>query len=170
MRIVCPKCQHIEPEGTKKCSRCGAELISPHDSATLNIPAEEMQTLISDVGAPLPAPVVEVDTPVCLMVRRTGELIPLFGKEEFTIGRRSDRQLIVPDVDLTESDAHSLGVSRLHASIKIKDKDITIEDLGSTNGTRVSGKLLAPHKEHRLSHGEVILLGRFEVQVLMVEE
>ena len=36
------------------------------------------------------------------------------------------------------------GVSRRHARVRIADDEATVEDLGSTNGTRLNGKRLEP--------------------------
>jgi hypothetical protein len=49
------------------------------------------------------------------------------------------------------------GISAEHAVIKVVDSVATIEDLGSTNGTRVNGRAI---ERHTLRHGDQIEVGR----------
>jgi hypothetical protein len=49
------------------------------------------------------------------------------------------------------------GISAEHALIRIIDSVATIEDMDSTNGTRVNGR---PTKRHTLRHGDQIEIGR----------
>ena len=74
------------------------------------------------------------------------------------------------EIDLTPFDAYSQGVSRLHANVKIKEDDILLEDLGSSNGTRINNSKLDAHKDYPIQHGDVIALGRFKVQALIKQE
>jgi len=77
---------------------------------------------------------------------------PLRG-DSFCIGRNTGN-------DLQPDDA---SVSGNHAAIRITPsaylegaQDVSIEDLGSTNGTRVNGK---PVGRHLLKHGDMLSLG-----------
>ena len=47
-------------------------------------------------------------------------------------------------------------ISRLHASIQLEDSDIYIEDLNSSNGTYLNGKLLEPHEKTILHTGDTL--------------
>ena len=47
-----------------------------------------------------------------------GELVAVPERKEFTLGRASSDQPIIPDVDLTPFNAYKAGVSRLHATIR----------------------------------------------------
>jgi pSer/pThr/pTyr-binding forkhead associated (FHA) protein len=38
-----------------------------------------------------------------------------------------------------------------------------VMDLGSRNGTYVNGRLLRPHEEHVLAHGDELVLGTLHV-------
>ena len=69
----------------------------------------------------------------------------------------------MPDIDLTPHNAYETGVSRLHGSLNISKRPITIQDLGSVNGTRVNGKKLAPHSKTSLSNGDILTLGKLKV-------
>src|ERR1700742_3542575 len=68
-------------------------------------------------------------------------------KERYTIGR-------LPDNDIRIDNA---AVSGHHALIINILKDSFLEDLNSTNGTYVNGKLV---KKHALQEGDVITIGR----------
>jgi predicted component of type VI protein secretion system len=68
-------------------------------------------------------------------------------KSEITIGRESVNDIMVNDAE----------VSRKHARLLLQPGGYMLEDLGSTNGTFVSGqRLMGPHS---LQPGELIVLG-----------
>jgi len=97
----------------------------------------------------------------------TGAIIAPEGESEFTLGRVSGSQPILPDIDLTPYQAYESGVSRLHATIKIEKMKIIVIDLGSANGTRVNGKKIPPHTPQPLENGDILTLGKFKLQVLI---
>ena len=71
----------------------------------------------------------------------------LLAKERVTIGRRADNDIALPFP----------AVSAEHAAIITVLSDSFLEDLGSTNGTRVNGKTIA---KHYLRDGDRIDVGR----------
>ena len=68
-------------------------------------------------------------------------------KERYTIGRLADNDIHIDN----------MAVSGHHALIINILKDSFLEDLNSTNGTYVNGKLV---KKHALQEGDVITIGR----------
>jgi pSer/pThr/pTyr-binding forkhead associated (FHA) protein len=58
-------------------------------------------------------------------------------------------------------------VSRRHAQIHSVDSELEIEDLGSTNGTKVDGSALGAGEKRPLVGGETISLGGYEVKLSM---
>jgi pSer/pThr/pTyr-binding forkhead associated (FHA) protein len=170
--IVCPSCKHEELVGALYCSECGAELfqldISPPETAVY-----ESRSAQGKPGAqPTPANKVETiqgisTAQVVLKVLETGQTIPLEGSDEFTLGRISGNQPILPDLDLTTFKAYDGGVSRLHATIKITEHEVQITDLGSANGTRVNGKKITAHQACTLSDEDILSLGRFKLQIFI---
>jgi pSer/pThr/pTyr-binding forkhead associated (FHA) protein len=94
------------------------------------------------------------------------QIVHLTGKSEYTIGRATDDQPVVPDVDLTPYGAYDFGISRLHATITVGDL-ITLTDMGSINGTHLNGREIQPHSSHPLVHGDVLTLGKMKIQVLI---
>ena len=68
----------------------------------------------------------------------------------FVIGRHA------PEVDAI---VEHPTVSRRHARITRNESTLHIEDLGSSNGTKVNGRRLTPRARHPLGPGDVIHLG-----------
>jgi pSer/pThr/pTyr-binding forkhead associated (FHA) protein len=59
-------------------------------------------------------------------------------------------------------------VSRQHAAIRVTAEGLSIEDLGSRNGTRVNGEPLRGIRQ--LREGDVVLLGALQVEVELAAE
>jgi pSer/pThr/pTyr-binding forkhead associated (FHA) protein len=94
-------------------------------------------------------------------------VLPLSARNEFTIGRVSTGQPIMPDIDLSPYRAYDAGVSRLHAVIKREGSRLLFMDLGSSNGSFINGKRLSPNVEQALSHGDIVALGKMKLQILI---
>ena len=74
-------------------------------------------------------------------------------QERITIGRKPENE--IPIDNLAVSGKHALIISILDDSF--------LEDLGSTNGTYVNGKLV---KKHALKNGDVIAIGKHELKYI----
>src|ERR1700749_4451810 len=72
-------------------------------------------------------------------------------KERYTIGRLPDNDIRIDNGAV--SGHHSLIINILNDSF--------LEDLNSTNGTYVNGKLI---KKHALQHGDVITVGHHQLR------
>ncbi len=72
-------------------------------------------------------------------------------KERVTIGRKPDNDIQIDN----------LAVSGKHALVITILDDSFLEDLGSTNGTYVNGKLI---KKHALKNGDVVAIGKHELK------
>jgi pSer/pThr/pTyr-binding forkhead associated (FHA) protein len=103
---------------------------------------------------------------ISLNILDRGYILPLIGREEYTLGRVSKGQSILPDIDLSPFDAYKAGVSRLHATLKIQGEYITVTDLGSSNGTYINGKTIPAHEPQPLRHGDILALGKLKIQIL----
>jgi len=77
-------------------------------------------------------------------------------KERITVGRKPDNDVQVDN----------LAVSGKHAAIITILNDSFLEDLDSTNGTFVNGKLV---KKHALKNGDVITIGKHELKYVNEE-
>ena len=96
-----------------------------------------------------------------------GKLILQFGgsvigeyaldKEAITVGRKSINDIAI----------ENLAISGQHAKVVTILQDSFLEDLNSTNGTYVNGKLV---QKHALQHGDVIKIGKHELLYQSTEE
>ncbi len=171
--IVCLNCNHANMAGAVFCSECGAAL--PHVASTStheisSSPALEVEPLppVEEPPEALTATSQGLaDNWVTLHLLDTGHMLPLAERNEFTLGRISEGQPIMPDIDLSPYQAYANGVSRLHAVIKRGMDSIVLMDLGSANGTFLNGKRLNPNVERDLTNGDVVALGRLKIQILL---
>ena len=166
--ITCPKCKHQEVDGALFCSECGAQLIASDKTLTHKIvTAEAIRNAREKKTALQTPPQTYSPSKLSLHLVESGQILPLADQAEFTLGRVSEGQPIVPDIDLSPYNAYPSGVSRLHAVIKIIEEKPNIVDLGSSNGTYLNGIRLDPHLEIPLEHGDIISLGKLKLQVLL---
>lgn len=82
-----------------------------------------------------------------------GGEFPLNDEQEIIIGRAQDLPMVLVE-DM---------VSRKHAKIEVFGDEITITDLGSTNGTFVNGEKIA---RSRLNEGDRVLIGTSIIKVV----
>lgn len=95
----------------------------------------------------------------------TPEIIRAPLGERLTIGREDDKNDIFPEINLTPHNGQRLGVSRKHARIIMRDNRMTIEDLGSANGTYINGLHIGVLVPTRLRDGDQLKLGNLSLQV-----
>lgn len=169
--ITCQNCNHQDLDGALFCSQCGAQLLNTTDTTVIP-PARMVQSSgISGNTAPKfpqPPPEFSLSTVALLMID-TGEITYIPNSKNITIGRSTEGQLVVPDIDLAPYNAYEAGVSRLHTHIALKKNQVLIKDLGSANGTRVNGSKISAHTEYDLAHGDIITLGKLKFQILIQE-
>jgi hypothetical protein len=164
--IECPNCQHKNLDGTVFCSECGSQLTDVHSIVTQSIPADS-QPLSTVDRKKTAAYAQQLDTWASLHLLDSGQILPLGDRTEFTLGRVSEAQPIMPDIDLTPYQAYANGVSRLHAVLKREGERVFVMDLGSSNGTYLNGKRLKPNSEHTLNHSDLLALGKLKIQILL---
>ena len=165
--IVCPNCQHKNVDGTMFCEDCGGQIIES-DTLSTQIISSDSDTA-SETGNPqtMPSGVKNTNAWASLHLIESGQILPLTERSEFTLGRVTDAQAIMPDIDLTPYKAYSNGVSRLHTVILREGQKVQIMDLGSANGTYVNGKRIKPNTRKELNHSDVISLGKLKIQILL---
>jgi hypothetical protein len=73
-----------------------------------------------------------------------------------------------PTVDLAALQAADKGVSRYHCAFILRDNDLYIEDLHSTNGTRINGFPLVAGRAYLLRAGDEIELGQLTLTVTLL--
>lgn len=99
-----------------------------------------------------PDAVPMVATGPLVLLLADGRRAPIVGNV-LRIGRAPDNDLVIPDS----------RVSRYHAQIVVDRAGPHVRDLGSTNGTLLAGR---PVDHDRLTHGDLLSLGGFMVQVV----
>jgi pSer/pThr/pTyr-binding forkhead associated (FHA) protein len=154
--------------------------------------AATVQEAVSPSSPPIPAPVQEAPTerasavekePVretkqeivaspryCLSQHNGQHRITLPTNGEIVLGRFDAATHTTPDVDLSYDDRDSFAISRRHARIIGNEGRHEIEDMGSTNGTRVNGIRLNIGQRAELQPGDRISLGYCEFVYVPVPE
>ncbi|MEO5953168.1 MAG: FHA domain-containing protein, partial [Chloroflexia bacterium] len=95
-----------------------------------------------------------------LILISTGAEMTIPEQEEITVGREDPSSGIFPDVDLTPHGGEDGGVSRRHARMLHIGDDYFVEDLQSTNFTKLDGQRLPAHVRERLEDGARLDFGR----------
>ena len=175
--IKCSRCQHEELVGALFCSECGAQLVKVDSSAFMTATMNQVEfdssqsKTLEQVVESVKRPVSNKEIRVSLQaLGEGGQRLRLEGRKEYSLGRIAEGQLILPDIDLSEYDAYTRGVSRLHASIKLLGSIVVITDLASSNGTRVNGQKIGKYVDYPLSDGDVIALGKMQLKVIIEEK
>ncbi|MCC6261351.1 MAG: FHA domain-containing protein [Anaerolineales bacterium] len=165
--IVCQNCKHSNLSGSMFCSECGAQLSSKDALTTQNISTNQLNSDLPPTTEDVYQPFDGSNSWGSIFLLDTGQVLPLSSKNEFTLGRISEGQPIMPDIDLSPYQAYAGGVSRLHAIIKRDGNRILFMDLGSANGSYINGKRIQPNDEQYLNHGDIIALGKLKMQILV---
>lgn len=165
----CSHCSAQQMDGAIFCSECGASLLTTgrHSETTtsLNRAADPSTPLVAE-SEPLEEP-LPVGSGICLVVLGNGRRIDLGVGDKLLVGRKDNQRGIYPDIDLGLDGGYDAGVSRRHAVIAIQGPMVTVEDLGSANGTFVNGQRLQPEDPTAINHGDELKFGtlslRFEI-------
>lgn len=166
MPIICKICTHKNIDGALFCEECGSELVTINQEETKKFD-KEIDPFDKGIKIKKSPTIRFSDIYANLHVIASGQIIPLVGKTEYTVGRIVSGQSILPDIDLSPFKAYKQGVSRLHATIKIINKKTYIIDLGSANGVYVNGSRIKSSVETKINHGDIISLGQFKLQILL---
>lgn len=98
----------------------------------------------------------------------TPDIIRAPVSETLLFGRSDKNYKVYPDVDLGKHLGQKLGVSRKHALMIARDNRVTIEDMGSSNGTYINGQQLQVRRPYRIHEGDILQLGNLKLQVHFV--
>ena len=165
--ITCSNCQYQNVSGAMFCAECGAQLDGIETLVTQAITDEQIEEELKK-KSPRPEPAsTPANSWLSLHLMDSGKILPLASRNEFTLGRLSEGQPIMPDIDLTPYQAYASGVSRLHAVVKRDGNRVLVMDLGSSNGTYLNGRRLNPHVEEPLNHGDIVAVGKLKIQILL---
>ena len=165
--MVCSNCKHNNMDGAMFCAECGAQLLGRDAITTQNISTEKFSSAATKNAQDVYQSFDGQGAWGSIHLLDTGQVLPLSSRNEFTLGRISDGQPIMPDIDLSPYQAYAGGVSRLHAIIKRDGNRILFMDLGSANGSYINGKRLQPNAEQYINHGDIVALGKLKMQILI---
>lgn len=137
------------------------------------VPAHAVETASYHPVKPVAADVVPGADPVSLPNMKTPKLVvirgqklnveyPIYTGENF-IGRTDEKPV---DVDLEDQESTDrIWCSRQHAKIFSENGTLSIEDLGSQNGTFVNRARIYPSQPRPLTDGDVIQIGTVQLKL-----
>ncbi len=154
--IACPHCSRPNRLEDAVCFACGAPLQAGAANSTRSF-GEQANSRDSFFGR---------DSVLILQVRDTKnvyKLRPQHYKHDIIIGRADAS--VQPDIDLSEAGAATLGVSRMHLSLRYDPTHATlsVSDMNTVNGTFINGVQLHPQEVRVLRHGDELRLGRLVI-------
>ena len=153
------------PEADKPAEPPPAEAPSGAESKPSEAPTGEIkpaQATPAEAPAPAAAAAVVAAFKARLKVVRGGRKDQEFPLEDGNnlVGRWDPETGAFPEVDLDADDPEA-KISRKHALIRIAEGKITVEDIGSLNGTYVNrGSRLQPGSPIELKTGDEIIIGK----------
>ncbi len=145
-----------------------ADILSPALSNRGEIPPPTQESAVNLAPAPPPPRTV-------LLNRRTAQGseagIPAHSEAAFSLDRiapEAERAESIPlspgsfvigrSEEMVQYVDRTAGVSRAHAELMIRSGECSLKDLGSRNGTRLGGEVIAPYKEYPLNPGDSFMI------------
>ncbi len=166
--LQCPGCHTVYISNTIFCSECGAYLqtekkldTDPIEMAQIKwLPRDDLHVRSTEV--PDARPWI-----LHLYIGQEGRIRELEVSlvRPIRLGRNDPREVVFPEVDLTDHRGKEYGVSREHACIIQRNDIVEVEDLGSTNGTLLNGERLIPYIPKPLRDGDQLKLGELQIKV-----
>jgi pSer/pThr/pTyr-binding forkhead associated (FHA) protein len=163
--IACHVCQTSVYYGTLFCPECCARISEDSSSPTNALPADKVEDSLAEKPSDASRPPLQSGDPIALRVAGNNVGIPLFGQQEYILGRAEKGQAVIPDIDLNRFGAHEKGVSRLHCHLRFEGNALLAIDLGSANGTFINDTRVLPDHPASLSDGDILRLGNLVIEV-----
>jgi pSer/pThr/pTyr-binding forkhead associated (FHA) protein len=152
---VCDNCQHYNSINAVLCAQCNQPLTpatrTVSDSQPVSPPTQITSIANQDQGT------------VSLYIQGGSLPITIEHTAHIVLGRRKTPDDTFVTVDLASANAHELGVSRHHAAIHLDGETVTIEDLGSTNGSFIGDVRLVAGQPYPLHSGDEFRLGKMVI-------
>jgi hypothetical protein len=170
--VICPNCLYKNMTGAVFCSECGAQLVREDSPKTASVRVTNGFVIGPKTG-PVAQPATTPSTPypearISLHILSSGVFLPIpEDEEEVILGRATEGQSMVPDINLDPYQAFEAGVSRIHAAIRLAGTQVLITDLGSGNGTRINGNKIEPHIPRPIANGDLVNLGKLKIQIII---
>jgi FHA domain-containing protein len=159
--MTCPHCGKPNAQGDVLCYSCGQLLENVGTYETHKLAETDDHFHREDYFG--------VDSTLVLVTggnQKSYKIRPQEKARDFIVGRDAG-ETMKPDLDLNEHQADSMGVSRLHISLRysVKHDTVCVCDMGSANGTFINGQRLHPNEVRVLRHGDELKLGRLPLKV-----
>jgi pSer/pThr/pTyr-binding forkhead associated (FHA) protein len=163
--ITCHVCQTSVYYGTLFCPECCARVSEDTSAPTNALPADKVEESLAGKPSDSSRPPLQSGDSIVLRVAGNNVGIPLFGQQEYILGRAEKGQAVIPDIDLNRFGAHEKGVSRLHCHLRFEGNSLLAIDLGSANGTFINDTRVLPDHPASLSDGDILRLGNLVIEV-----
>jgi pSer/pThr/pTyr-binding forkhead associated (FHA) protein len=163
--ISCHVCHASVYYGTLFCPECCARVSEDASAPTNALPADKAAEMIKPKTAGASRQPLTSSDSIALKVAGNHVGIPLFGQQEYILGRAEKGQAVIPDIDLNRFGAHEKGVSRLHCHLRFEGNSLLAIDLGSANGTFINDTRVLPDHPASLSDGDILRLGNLVIEV-----
>ena len=160
-------------QGMKGCARVDKDKKQPANNEEMpkrqtSQIGDHIQRATLSTGTPAETPASRLSTPWRLLMQIGGQFQTTVGlevRDKIIIGRSDPVSSFYPDLDLSPYGGQEHGVSRRHATIVQDDeqKALFLEDLNSTNGTRINGFSLEPRRRYRLRDGDELEFGQVQM-------
>jgi hypothetical protein len=166
--VFCTQCGQQNPEDSRFCARCGAQLTRPGAGVSDSASAEQTSTIslsglegleaehAEDEGTTSDVVVESLPAGSALLVVKRGPNAGsrfLLDKDVTTVGRHPESDIFLDDVT----------VSRRHAEFHRTEDGFLVRDVGSLNGTYLNRERI---DETTLSGGDEVQIGKFRLVYL----
>ncbi len=105
---------------------------------------------------------------IVVFVNNSGMPLTYTVGSQITLGRHNPEANPDEHIDLTDFQADSFGVSRIHARLQHNPDGLQIEDLRSTNGTFINGVAIKPNEPYPLKSGDEIRLANVPIRIYFI--
>ncbi len=163
--VKCPYCQTEHLENTLVCDVCGSYLLEGNVTETHVLAVAEATWMEREEASEAPGAGSISPLGLKLTILDSGRDVEVPLTREVNIGRLDSTSGWFPEVDLTNDGGLEKGVSRHHAKITRRGREVFIEDLGSVNGTFLNRKMLIPYLPRTLKSGDELQLGTVILRV-----
>lgn len=135
---------------------------TPADTASY--PPGKVEAALKDLPQRDPASLPIMTTPKLVVIRgqKLNVEYPLYTGDNY-IGRTDEKPV---DIDLEDQESTDrIWCSRQHAKIISEENGLSIEDLGSQNGTFVNRARIFPGQVRPLQNGDVVQIGTVQMKL-----
>jgi transcription initiation factor TFIIIB Brf1 subunit/transcription initiation factor TFIIB len=165
----CPQCQRQVAVETVVCPYCGTVLTDQQLATTRTLEEEDDGGRSSRWGKSR----IDGQARLLLRLMHSGVefVIDPMQHETISLGRTDPATSELPTIDLGKHEGEPFGVSRKHVLIRrTPNSGLTVQDLGSANGTFLNGERLTPLQPRILRDGDELRVARMVITIAFVTD